>query len=113
MPSTLPNQTIAFIPVSPLYVPGTSTINNDWRIFFQTLWLRTGGTSNQVVNVTDLYTTDNGTVDVSQLVYDLLKRVQLLETNDGFGAAIQALESINNAAINTGLIMAFSTLQVR
>lgn len=101
-----------------LFVPTVSIYDNNgvlrevWRIFFQTLINRTGGNTSTTVTINDLFTTENGTTDLSQRFFELAKRVALLETNDGFALAIMALEQSRSNGISAAYVMAVATLGI-
>ncbi len=93
MATPIQNFPINFIPNVPIYNPGTSSMNYTWVLFFQELWNRTGGNTNTTVTINDLITNQSSSGDVSQVVQQLVSQVGLLQAQDAFSVAIQALET--------------------
>lgn len=98
MANTIPGQPIGFIPTVPIYIDGV--MQNVWRIFFTTLWARTGGSQNDIINIIDNIsntTIQAGTdVDSSQLIYELKNRIQVLESDNATSLALQAIAIATN-----------------
>lgn len=106
------NQPDVFVPTVPIYTNGVMA--EVWRIFFQTLLSRTGGNVNQTITVNDLITQDSGSGDNNQIVAELLRRLTLVEANDAFNVAMEALETVRGGSgITAGQAMAYGTLGIR
>jgi len=104
------NFPINFIPNVPIYLNGSMQMI--WVLFFQELWNRTGGNTSNTTNITDLITNQSSSGDVSQQVNDLLSRVSLLEANDAWNVAVQAIESQKNVTTTAKDPMAYISLAV-
>lgn len=106
------NQPLNFIPGVPIYTNGV--MSEAWRIFFNTIWTRTGGNTNVINNITEYVLSSGDGATAAQQIDNLRLRIQMLESDNATSLAIQALEMVQatGSGLTAGQVMAYSTLGI-